>query len=461
MSATKDSASQQRVDSSAFVSSTGPVDQRWPLRLARVLFCVDAASILVALALAYVLRFGLIGVEIRGINYVLLSAILLASWQGMLVAFRTYEPRLMGIGTEEYRRVLGATFSLIGFIAVVSYLGKLEIARGFVGLFFPIGLLLLLSARWVARTRIKAARRRGELCHRVLVVGDANSALALSDQLGRESSAGFVIVGLCLAAGERVSAVSPHMALPVHAGIDQVMAAARATHADTVAVSSSHHVSPEDLRQIAWSLEGSGIDLVVAPAVTEVAGPRISVRPVAGLPLLYVDEPRFTGSTRVMKRALDLLGSGLGLMLLSPILIGAAVAIRLTSPGAAVFRQTRIGREGREFRVVKLRTMYQDAEQRRAELTSENESDGLLFKMADDPRITTVGRFLRRTSIDELPQLLNVLLGDMSLVGPRPLPVNDSDFAGHVRRRLLVPPGITGLWQVSGRSNLSWDDSVR
>ncbi|HVQ89079.1 MAG TPA: sugar transferase, partial [Actinomycetes bacterium] len=459
MSVTSDQAAQPQVSSTTARPAPAVVDPRWRQQLARLLFCVDTLSIVAALVVAYLVRFGPVAVEIRGINYVLLSAVLLVSWLCMLVTFRAYEPRLLGIGTEEYRRVLGATFALIGFIAVISYLGKLEISRGFVGLFFPIGLVLLLLARFALRAWIRSARRRGELCHRVLVVGDPDSALALSTQLERESSAGFAVVGLCLAGLGTGSASSS--LVPVHEGVDQVMTAAAATGADTVAVSSSPHISSEDLRRIAWSLEGSGIDLVVAPAVTEVAGPRISIRPVAGLPLLYVDEPRFTGTTRVMKRGLDLFGSGIGLLLLSPLLVGAAIAIRLTSGGPAVFRQTRIGQDGREFRVVKLRTMYQDAEQRRAEFESANETDGLLFKMADDPRITPVGRLLRRTSVDELPQLVNVLIGDMSLVGPRPLPVKDSDFAGHVRRRLLVRPGITGLWQVSGRSNLSWDDSVR
>jgi len=354
--------------------------------------------------------------------------------------------------------VLGATFALFGVIAIVSYLGKLEIARGFLGLVLPIGLLLLLVDRVLMRTWVRGERRKGQLCHRVIVVGDEASAASLADQLHRESSAGFLVVGLCLPAGVPASSA---MAIPVLGSVDDMVSIVESANADTVAVSASAHVSADGLRRIAWSLEGSGVDLVVAPAVTEVAGPRISIRPVAGLPLLYVDEPRFTGSARVFKRMLDLVGSGLGLIVLSPLLVGAVLAVRLTSPGPAIFRQTRIGKDGREFRVVKLRTMYQDAEQRLAGLTDANETDGLLFKMADDPRITSVGRFLRRTSLDELPQLVNVLVGDMSLVGPRPLPVKDTDFQGHVRRRLLVRPGITGLWQVSGRSNLTWDDSVR
>ncbi len=433
----------QRAGRTAAVETpaTNRVDRPWRDRLSVLLFTADAASILVVLGLAYLVRFGSITVEIRGINYVALSAVLFASWLGMLVAFRSYEPRLLGVGTEEYRRVLGATFGLFGVIAIVSYLGKLEIARGFVGIVLPVGLLLLLLDRFALRSWVRRQRQQGQLCHRVVIVGDDRAASGLAAQLVRDRSAGFVVVGTCLPG--------------------EVLALVQASDADTVAVASSVEVTADDLRRIAWSLEGSGVDLVVAPAVTEVAGPRISVRPVAGLPLLYVDEPRFNGSTRVLKRALDLTGSGVGLLLLSPVLLAAALAVRLTSPGPALFRQTRIGKDGSEFRVWKLRTMYVDAEARQASLVDANESDGLLFKLADDPRITGVGKFLRRTSIDELPQLINVFLGDMSLVGPRPLPVKDTDFEGHVRRRLLVRPGITGLWQVSGRSNLTWDDSVR
>ena len=432
-------------------------ERPWRTQISWLLLGTDALSISLALALAYFVRFGWIPVEIRGINYLPLSAVLLVAWLGMLAAFRTYEPRLLGIGTEEYRRVLGATFALFGAIAIVSYLGKFEIARGFLGLVLPIGLVLLLLARSVFRHQVRKARRRGDWCHRVVVVGDSESAFALTQQLERESSAGFSVVGACLA-GEHTSLADD---VPVLGSVDDVLSAVYATRADTVAVASSPHIKAEDLRRIAWSLEGSGVDLVVAPAVTEVAGPRISIRPVAGLPLLYVEEPRFTGSARVFKRGLDLAGSGLGLLVLLPVLLVAGLLVRFTSPGAAIFRQTRIGKDGREFRVIKFRTMYQDAETRLTELTGANETDGLLFKMADDPRITGVGRWLRRTSIDELPQLINVFIGDMSLVGPRPLPVKDSDFEGHVRRRLLVRPGITGLWQVSGRSNLTWDDSVR
>jgi exopolysaccharide biosynthesis polyprenyl glycosylphosphotransferase len=218
-----------------------------------------------------------------------------------------------------------------------------------------------------------------------------------------------------------------------------------------------------DLRRLSWELEGSGVDLVVAPSLTDIAGPRIHIRPVAGLPLLHVEQPEFSGGRRLLKGTVDRLLATSALLLLIPVLAALAAAIRLTSSGPALFRQTRVGVDGRTFTIFKLRSMYVDAEQRLAALQDRNENaDGLLFKIKDDPRVTPLGALLRRFSLDELPQLLNVLRGDMSLVGPRPpLPAEVAQYGDDVRRRLLVKPGLTGLWQISGRSDLSWDESVR
>jgi exopolysaccharide biosynthesis polyprenyl glycosylphosphotransferase len=213
---------------------------------------------------------------------------------------------------------------------------------------------------------------------------------------------------------------------------------------------------------LAWALEKSGTDLCVAPALLDVAGPRTTIRPTAGLPLLHVDHPEFTGARRLIKAAFDRAIALSALTLLLPLFIVIAVAIRLGDGGPAFFWQTRVGKDGKLFTLCKFRTMVVDAEQRLAELAAHNDSDGLLFKIRQDPRITRVGRWLRRHSLDELPQLLNVLAGEMSLVGPRPaLPDETTAYGHHVRRRLAVKPGITGLWQVNGRSDLPWDEAVR
>ena len=434
--------------------------RRWRWRCLLELASADLVAVAAALVAAFVLRFGAEpGRTVGGMPYLAVGALIGAGWLAGLAAADAYRTRYLGTGAEEYKRVTTGTFWAWGVTAVGCYAAKVEVARGFVLVALPLGLMLLLAGRTALRRRLVARRARGRSLHRVLVVGDRRSAVGLARQLRRERAAGFDVIGACLPAPHlRVRATDD---LPVLGSVAEVPDLARAHGVDTVAVAASSAVPSEAVRRIAWGLEGSGVDVVVAPSVADVAGPRISVRPVSGLPLLHVDQPEFTGGRRVAKSVLDrIVASGL-LVALLPVLLPAALGIRLTSKGPALFRQTRIGRDGREFTVVKFRTMYRDAERRLAELTGRNESDGLLFKIHDDPRITPFGRFLRRTSLDELPQLLNVVRGDMSLVGPRPLPVKDTDFTGDVRRRLLVRPGMTGLWQVNGRSRLSWEDSVR
>jgi exopolysaccharide biosynthesis polyprenyl glycosylphosphotransferase len=233
--------------------------------------------------------------------------------------------------------------------------------------------------------------------------------------------------------------------------------------ADTIAVGAWSSYSQQDLRRLGWQLEGSGADLLVAPSLTDVAGPRISFRPVSGLPLIHVEQPQFHGVRRVAKGLFDR-SVALTLLVLAAVpMLAIGVVVRATSPGPALFRQTRVGVDGRPFTMLKFRSMRADAEQQLQALQALNEaSDGLLFKMREDPRVTPVGRWLRRLSLDELPQLVNVLRGEMSLVGPRPpLPSEVDRYGDDVRRRLLVKPGITGLWQVKGRSDLSWEESVR
>jgi exopolysaccharide biosynthesis polyprenyl glycosylphosphotransferase len=234
------------------------------------------------------------------------------------------------------------------------------------------------------------------------------------------------------------------------------------TSADTVAVLACPEMDGFALRRLAWQLEKDDTDLVVAPALTDVAGPRTSIRPVAGLPLLHVDHPELTGVRQLVKSLFDRLVALIAVVVLSPVLVIVPIAIRMTSPGRALFKQTRVGKDGQEFTVFKFRTMVPDAERRKVDLLERNENDGVLFKIKNDPRITGIGAWLRRYSLDELPQLFNVLRGDMSLVGPRPpLPEEVARYGDDVRRRLVVRPGMTGLWQVSGRAELSWEESVR
>jgi exopolysaccharide biosynthesis polyprenyl glycosylphosphotransferase len=267
------------------------------------------------------------------------------------------------------------------------------------------------------------------------------------------------VVGACVVQPGECGEVA---GVPVYGGFDDVTAAVKAFGADTVAVLACPEIDGIRLRGLAWELEKTGTDLCVSPALLDVAGPRTTIRPTAGLTLLHVDHPQLSGLLLVVKDLFDRCVAAAALLLLSPLLALLGLTIWLSDRGPALFTQVRVGKDGRAFRIYKFRTMVVDAEQRKAELLATNETDGILFKLRNDPRITAVGAHLRRWSVDELPQLINVFLGDMSLVGPRPaLPDEAQKYAEHVHRRLVVKPGITGLWQVSGRSDLSWDESVR
>jgi exopolysaccharide biosynthesis polyprenyl glycosylphosphotransferase len=267
------------------------------------------------------------------------------------------------------------------------------------------------------------------------------------------------VVAVCLAGYSSATEVA---GVPVVGDLDDAASVVRRSGAATVAVLPSPEMDAVSLRTLAWELEKTGTNLYVAPALLDVAGPRTTVRPTAGLTLLHVDHPQLSGPRQVLKDLFDRSVAGLALLMLSPLMLAVAVAIRLSDKGPALFTQTRVGKDGQPFKIYKFRTMVVDAEARLAELRKQNEHDGVLFKMRRDPRITAIGVHLRKWSIDELPQLFNVLLGEMSLVGPRPaLPDEAARYASHVRRRLVVKPGLTGLWQVSGRSDLSWDESVR
>jgi exopolysaccharide biosynthesis polyprenyl glycosylphosphotransferase len=229
-----------------------------------------------------------------------------------------------------------------------------------------------------------------------------------------------------------------------------------------VAVTPDPHWTPDRLQRLAWNLEGSDAEMVVAPVLMEVAGPRLHVDAVLGIPLLRVSMPVFTGGRRAIKGIVDRLGAAVLLMLFAPLMVLVALLVLVDSRGGAFYRQRRVGKDGREFTILKFRTMVDGAHRARAELADRNEGAGLLFKLRRDPRVTRVGAVLRRYSIDELPQLLNVLTGSMSLVGPRPpLPEECAAYGPDIRRRLLVKPGLTGLWQISGRSDLPWEEAVR
>jgi exopolysaccharide biosynthesis polyprenyl glycosylphosphotransferase len=295
--------------------------------------------------------------------------------------------------------------------------------------------------------------------HSVVAVGHELAVADLVTELGRDGYHGLNVVGACVVQPGELDELA---GVPVYGGLDDITAAVKAFGADTVAVTACPEMDGVRLRGLAWELEKTGTDLCVSPALLDVAGPRTTIRPTAGLTLLHVDHPQLSGFRLVLKGLFDRCAAGAALVMLAPLMTTLAAAVWLHDRGPALFTQVRVGKDGHAFRIYKFRTMVVDAEQRRAQLQTSNDSDGVLFKLRRDPRVTPVGARLRRWSIDELPQLFNVFLGHMSLVGPRPaLPDEADKYAEHVRRRLVVKPGLTGLWQVSGRSDLSWEESVR
>jgi exopolysaccharide biosynthesis polyprenyl glycosylphosphotransferase len=430
---------------------------RWQKGYVHRCIAVDFCAALVGGSSAYLARWG----GDTKAPYLVITALLPLVWVGAVALSRAYEPRFLGAGSEEFRRIGRATVGLIALVSFVAYAFNLDPARRFVLVGIPVTAAITLAARYALRRWLHHRRAMGEYLHRVLVVGHEGPVIDMLHRLGDESWHGLQVVGACLpVSGHRPALLD--RGVGVIGGFDSVARAVRVTDADTVAVLASPDFGPEELRQLAWDLEPTGADLMVAPSLVEVAGPRLSIRPVSGLPLLQVEQPQFTGIRRIVKATFDRAMASLALIILLPLLLLIGVFVRVTSTGPALFRQERVGRNGRTFTMVKFRTMVLDAEDRRDALLDLSDRDGLMFKMRMDPRITRVGALLRRYSLDELPQLINVVRGDMSLVGPRPpLPAEVAEYAADVRRRLLVHPGLTGLWQVSGRADLSWEESVR
>ncbi|MGN9767833.1 sugar transferase [Micromonospora sp. SD12] len=429
----------------------------------RSLVVLDTTVLTVAVLVGYVARFGDDAPGGSKIPYVLVAPGLVLAWLVSLRVLRCYDDRVLGYGADEYRRVGTASLRLAGGIAIAGYIADVGVSRGFLGISFAVGMLGLEVARFAARKRLHRARSEGAgWSRKVLVVGDTAHVLELVHTLRREPYAGYQVVGACIPDALLAPVAQRLGDVPVVGSFRGIPEAATAIGADTVAVTASGELTATRLRRLGWQLEGTGIDLVVAPALTDVAGPRIHTRPVAGLPLIHVEAPEFRGARKLVKGFVDRAVSSVALTLLLPLLAAVALAIKIDSRGPVLFRQTRVGQGGREFGVYKFRTMVVNADALLAALAARNETDGLMFKMRDDPRVTRIGRLLRKWSLDELPQLVNVLLGHMSLVGPRPpLPSEVARYDGDVARRLLVKPGMTGLWQVSGRSDLSWEDGIR
>ena len=442
----------------------------WETAYAVALTAVDAVAVLAACLLAFTLRFGddpqtfsAVGVsQSHVVSYSLLTLIMVPAWVVVLGASRAYEARFLGVGSEEFKRLLNASVRFVALIGFLSFALRAQLARGFVGVAVPAGVVLLLAGRFAARKLLHLLRRKDLCLHRVVAVGSVEEVTAITLQVQREPYAGLNVVAVALPDyDDREMSVGGRLLPNVGPARDMVPRLA-GLRVDTVAVAGASALSSRELRQLSWDLERTGTDLLVAPAITDVTGPRIHVRPVAGLPLLHVEAPSFGGFRGLAKRLIDLVGALLLVIALALPFLVIALLIVLDDPGPVIYRQTRVGRDGSRFTIWKFRSMHVHADRMLDELSALNESDGPLFKLRQDPRVTRIGSFLRTYSLDELPQLFNVLGGSMSLVGPRPpLPTEVDVYDTHVHRRLLVKPGMTGLWQVSGRADLAWEESVR
>jgi len=446
----------------------------WQQTYSRWLVVTDLVAVFVAVGVAQWARFGSSAADaslasltlLRAVTYFQVSIAIAVLWLVGLSINNSRSQRVIGSGVEEYRRVFWATLTVFGTVAIISMLFKLQIARGYLMIALPTGLFLLFLFRWLARQSVMRARRDfGKCVTRMLVVGNPSAVRDLTAALAREPWSGYDVVGACVP-GKRLGspiAVPGFGSIPVLGDETSVAHAVSVTRSQAVAVAASEQFYGKGIRNLSWQLERQEIDLLVAPGVVDVAGPRLHMRPVAGLPLIHVEKPQYHGAKRFQKRAFDICFSGLALLCALPVLTLVTLAIKLSSQGPVFYRQQRIGLDGEPFEMIKFRTMVPGADKMVEQLAGLNEADsGVLFKIRRDPRVTPVGRFLRKYSIDEIPQFVNVLTGQMSVVGPRPPLASEVEcYDDDAKRRLLVRPGITGLWQVSGRSDLSWEDSVR
>ncbi|PWD51923.1 polyprenyl glycosylphosphotransferase [Serinibacter arcticus] len=437
----------------------------WHARIQLYLTIGDALAILATLAVVQALWPGAdssVRVGWIAVDHAVVGSVIGLVWLFFLAVTRSRQTRVLAAGDLEYRRVLNATLLAFGTAAILAFLLQVSFSRGYFLLALPLGVLLVLAGRWFWRRYLSRARRRDRYVDHALVIGTRADAQRLTSELARHRSAGLSPVAVCVLdddPGEITDAGDNP--LPRVPRLDLV-AGASSSSVDVVVVAGEMPRGREDVRRLGWDLEGTHAELILESRLTDIAGPRLHLRPVEGLPLVYVTLPQFSGATYAVKRATDVILSAAALVVLSPLLLTIALLVRLGDGGPAFFRQVRVGANGRPFTMLKFRSMRVDAEDVRARLLEQDEGAGLLFKMKDDPRITRVGRVLRKLSLDELPQFLNVLGGSMSVVGPRPpLPDEVAAYEGDVGRRLLIKPGITGLWQVSGRSDLSWEESVR
>jgi exopolysaccharide biosynthesis polyprenyl glycosylphosphotransferase len=438
----------------------------WQAAYRRRIFLTDAVVVVVTALVADLARVSFLerhSVFPDVADRVLVVAALVAGWMLALGLGRSYDARVYGSGPLEYQRVFGASWKFFSALVVLALLlqGMGLGLRPLLLVGFAVGVVGLLLGRWFWRTLLHRERSKGGCTTAVLAIGLREQAERLIRQMNERPDSGYRVVGVCVPTGD-IRPGEEILGVPVLGDLRTAGTIATQVKADCVAVSGSDAITADVVRRLGWELEPFGVDLMLTAELADVAGPRIMITPEQSVSLLHVDAPRFAGPKYVVKTIIDWTGAAVLTVVTLPVLVVVGLAVGLTSPGGTFYTQHRVGRGGRTFPMIKFRTMRPGADRDAHVLTAENDGNGVLFKRRDDPRVTPVGRVLRRYSLDELPQLFNVLAGQMSLVGPRPpLPHEVSKYEARMRRRLLVKPGLTGLWQVGGRSDLSWEESVR
>lgn len=418
-----------------------------------LLVVADAIVAGAGIVIAISLRFGRNPEMINGVSYLTLVPLYLVGWILVMCLGGSYDKRILVSGLEEFRRVLNGAVWMLAAVAVLGLATHVAASRGVIAMALVSTTILTLGARFGARRGMQSRLRGEATLHRAVVVGSRGEAASLANHMERNSHVGFTVTAVhtprrsALTTGERIA---------------EILLIARETGADTIAMAGSSGFDSTQLRRLAWRLEGTGVRLLVIPSLTDLAGPRITVHAVGGLPLLHIELPEFCGSKRALKRGMDILGGALLILILMPFLLVIAGAVWLSSGRPVLFSQTRVGRGGRHFKMFKFRTMVPNSDPLVEYPADSGPTTPVRPKPERDPRVTPLGGFLRRYSLDELPQFFNVLAGSMSLVGPRPhRPFEVADYGDDVRRRLLIKPGVTGLWQVSGRAALPWTEAVR
>ncbi|MFC1404167.1 MULTISPECIES: sugar transferase [Streptacidiphilus] len=380
---------------------------------------------------------------------------------GALAVTRSWAPAVLGQGSEEFHRLIRSLFMAAVVLALAGIAVTSHNIKLWVFVAVPTIAVVTMVERYLLRLWLHKQRKEGRCLRPVLAAGNLSTVHDLITRTRKFPHLGWRVEAICTADGLGLDGDQLD-GVPVVGRLTEVASHVRRDGYRVVAVTADPHWSPDQLQRLAWNLEGSDAEMVVAPVLMEVAGPRLHVDAVLGIPLLRVSMPSFSGGRRVVKEVVDRIGAAVLLLLLAPLMVVVALSVLMDTRGGALYRQRRVGKDGREFTIWKFRTMVVGAHGARDALTDRNEGAGLLFKMRRDPRVTRVGSVLRRYSLDELPQLFNVLTGSMSLVGPRPpLPEESAAYGPDIRRRLLVKPGLTGLWQISGRSDLSWEEAVR